>query len=100
MVFLKKGQGTLLIQTFLQSDGRLSIRMIDNGMGLKPDQLTDLIKKIHETDNETNVNDTSIGLVNIRKRLKLAFGEHAHLFISSVSKHYTMVEFIIPGPDA
>lgn len=98
--FSQKGQGTLLIQTFLQSDGRLSIRMIDNGMGLKPDQLTDLIKKIHETDNETNVNDTSIGLVNIRKRLKLAFGEHAHLFISSVSKHYTMVEFIIPGPDA
>ena len=38
----------------------------------------------------------SIGLPNIYRRLKLTFGDHAHLLLRSKEGYYTVAELVIP----
>ena len=97
--FKGRKSGTVLVQTFLRADTRLGIRIVDNGIGMSAEAVSEITRKFYEPEDEPDAACTSIGLINIRKRLKLAFGDHAHLSVTSRQGYYTSVELIIPGPD-
>ena len=95
-------RGNLLVQSFIQN-GRLHVRIADNGMGIARERLDQIIWTMKHTDGETasehpegNVQGGTIGLPNIYRRLKLTFGDHAHLLLRSKEGYYTVVELVIP----
>ncbi len=103
--FVGRRGGIMLVQTFIR-DERLVIRLADNGIGMPEDVLDAIVRKMKNTEDETARLSSgpdyaadqkiSIGLPNIYRRLKLTFGEHAHLVIRSKEGYYTVVELHIP----
>ena len=103
-------KGNILIQ-FFERNGRLIIRVADNGSGMSPDTLTTVLRNIRDHSGEPfsgaeglaalsgrkgTERDISIGLTNIHRRLKLTFGETADLHIRSREGYYTVVELEVP----
>lgn len=98
-------RGNLLVQSFIQQN-RLHVRIADNGIGIPQKQLEEIHWKMRHTEGETasasaeteefGVPKGSIGLPNIYRRLKLTFGDHAHLLLRSKEGYYTVAELVIP----
>lgn len=100
-------RGKILVQTFVKA-GRLHVRIADNGRGIDEKQLRQILWKMKNTDGETaglsqpetgwdfGAPKGSIGLPNIYRRLKLTFGDHAHLLLRSKEGYYTVAELVIP----
>lgn len=102
--FRGKRGGIILVQTFIQND-RLIVRIADNGLGMSEELLEAVVRKMKNSSGETahikghsdhGEHKFSIGLPNIYRRLKLTFGEHAHLVLRSKEGYYTVVELWIP----
>ena len=103
--FSGRRSGMILVQTFIKDD-RLVVRIADNGVGMSEDLLDAIVKKMKNSSGETAHIDGhsdqgpehkfSIGLPNIYRRLKLTFGEHAHLVLRSKEGYYTVAELWIP----
>ncbi len=72
---------------------RLRIRFTDNGCGVSPEDLEEL-NALMKSDEP--IGNSHIGLSNIRKRLKLAYGTSSHLRLRSVEGCYLQSELIIP----
>lgn len=72
----------------------LELIITDNGCGIAPDHLTNLIMEI-EADSGTQ-NTERIGLSNIYHRLRLHYGNEFAFQIRSREKHYTQVILKIP----
>ena len=93
-----------------ETSTRLKITMKDDGIGMSEEDLNAIIYKmkhsmedtaaIHEENDKLwlidSNRDISIGLTNIYRRLKLTFGEHAHINITSEKDAFTSVELLIP----
>ncbi len=103
--FSGRRSGMILVQTFIKDD-RLVVRIADNGVGMSEELLDAIVQKMKNTSGETAHIDGhsdqgpehkfSIGLPNIYRRLKLTFGEHAHLVLRSKEGYYTVAELWIP----
>jgi two-component system sensor histidine kinase YesM len=74
------------------SDGKLHIKIIDNGSGMNPETTNAVNKGI---DGGTRYNH--IGVANIRDRIKLHFGEQYGLSYSSVPFVGTIAEVVLPN---
>lgn len=72
-------------------DGKLHIRVIDNGIGMDADS-TDKINK----GQEKSTRFSKIGVANIRERIKLYFGDEAELIFDSEPNVATIAEIILP----
>ncbi|CUX29785.1 sensor histidine kinase [Clostridium sp. C105KSO13] len=72
-------------------DGKLHIRVIDNGMGMDAGS-TEKINK----GQEKSTRFSNIGISNIRERIKLYFGEGAELIFDSEPNVATIAEIILP----
>ncbi|WP_333792148.1 sensor histidine kinase [Muricomes intestini] len=72
-------------------DGKLHIRVIDNGMGMDADS-TEKINK----GQEKSTRFSKIGVSSIRERIKLYFGEEAELIFDSEPNVATIAEIILP----
>ncbi len=72
-------------------DGKLHIRVIDNGMGMDADS-TDKINK----GQEKSTRFSKIGVASIRERIKLYFGDEAELIFDSEPNIATIAEIILP----
>ncbi len=72
-------------------DGKLHIRVIDNGIGMDAVS-TDKINK----GLEKSTRFSKIGVSNIRERIKLYFGEEAELIFDSEPNVATIAEIILP----
>lgn len=72
-------------------DGKLHIRVIDNGMGMDADS-TDKINK----GQEKSTRFSKIGVASIRERIKLYFGDEAELIFDSEPNVATIAEIILP----
>ena len=104
--FTGRRSGIILVQSFVK-EKRLHIRIADNGIGMDEETLEKVREKISRAELETahidGVSDhgpeykISIGLPNINRRLKLAFGKEAGLSIRSKKGYYTAVEVVIPA---
>lgn len=79
-------------------DSMLQIAIMDNGSGIRPEQLETLNRILRSpAPNPKIVSDGhSVGLKNINTRLQLFFGPDSHLTLENLSGHGTCVHFEIP----
>lgn len=73
-------------------DGYLCLSVWDNGRGMSPEQI-ELLKKGRPRRPGDN---SSIGLENVQARIRLNFGEAAHIEIESQPDTYTQVTLRLP----
>lgn len=69
--------------------GQIHIIIEDNGKGIKPETLRKL-------NDEAEGMDGHVGITNVRKRLKLYYGEEAVIYFESQLGSYTRVHLFIP----
>ena len=106
--FIGRSHGIIAIRTWFEND-RLNIELKDDGIGLPPEKLEQIQCLIRSTTSDTAAisspfpntvptgeGDISIGLSNIYRRLKITFGDHAHIWISSEEGAYTAIHLVIP----
>ena len=86
------GPGDIHILAELQA-GKLLVKVVDNGAGMTPEKVEELI------DSEAEISMESFGLNNIDRRLKLYFGAEYGLKIDSLSGKGTTVIVILPGEE-
>ena len=85
-----RDKGMIRIEGAIDKDGDINIRIIDNGIGIKPEA----IKRIFDKK-ETNV-QKNFGLKNIDERIKLYFGPGYGLTIRSEYNEGTTVLITLP----
>ncbi|MBN3523988.1 sensor histidine kinase [Paenibacillus apiarius] len=89
---LERTDNHILIEV-MQSEGKLVIRISDNGKGIEPERL----KQIQQELNEAQIQDHgSLGLKNIQERLRILYGESYGLTIDSVLNLGTIVTIRVP----
>ena len=114
--FVGRRNGQVIITAAYENESntRLKITMRDNGIGMSEEDLNAIIWKMKNSMEDTasiheegerewlidSNRDLSIGLANIYRRLKLTFGEHAHINITSEKDQFTSVELLIPFREA
>ena len=110
----RNGQVVITAAYENESNTRLKITMRDNGIGMSEKDLNAIVWKMKNSMEDTasihedgerqwlidSNRDLSIGLANIYRRLKLTFGEHAHINITSEKDLFTSVELLIPFREA
>lgn len=79
--------GTITVDAFEEADF-LVVTITDDGVGMTAEQAADLLRPGEGTDKSAM---TGIGLGNVNRRLKLAYGKGAGLTIDSVVGEYTRV---------
>jgi two-component system sensor histidine kinase YesM len=88
----KGSNGTITIE-FIQEDTCIRVRIIDDGVGIDEKEIPQILKGRRNMEAKGFSN---IGIVNIKERLKLYFGEQYDMTISSSLGFGTTVEFNIP----
>jgi len=96
---MKRNMGEVQIKAFA-TDTRLSINIIDNGLGIPRNKLKMLNKNLYLgqlSRSETEYGSKqSIGLYNVNQRIKLYYGDNFGLRIKSIVDEGTNVEIIVP----
>ena len=85
-------QGIISVSARVETDGTLVVDVSDNGIGLRPSHLKELLQQIRSPEDMRD----SVGLQNIYRRLRLYYGETAALNLKSVVKRGTVAEIRIP----
>lgn len=85
----KKPEGGTVHITIERAGSDLLIQVEDNGVGIEPTRLADLLKP-------AGAKDSSIGLRNVDGRLRALYGEDYALAIESTIGHGTRVKIKIP----
>ncbi len=95
-----RDKGIINLNTRIE-DESIVIEVIDNGVGIKEEELEELNKKL-SIDNDTYFKNSStqksksIGIENVNRRIKLFYGEQYGLKIESQFGKYTKVIVAIP----
>lgn len=88
----KQGVGKLSVWGYSHNESAVFV-ISDNGVGMNPHKL-DLMKRVEQMEGaETQLN---IGLLNIRKRLKLYYGNRYKFHIWSEEGKGTVIKIMIP----
>jgi len=96
--------GEIRIQSVVSAD-RLMIRVEDNGHGIPPDRLHDVLDAIRSHPSLSSWESelpaggrerTGVGLVNIARRLQAIYGEDSHLQVKSIEGKGTVVALDLP----
>lgn len=74
-------------------DGILYLLVQDNGVGIEPDKLAGLLENTERIKGDRM---SSIGMANVDRRIKLAYGDAYGLSIASEPGRYTKVTITIP----
>ena len=85
------GDGEILVRGY-EKDGDIYIDMIDNGIGMPPEQVEILLKE----GVQKRKRGSGIGLINVDQRIKLYFGEDYGLHIESEPDEGTKVTIHLP----
>ena len=86
---LKEKEGCLKIKTELV-EGRLYLKVTDNGRGMTEEQ----IRKLLSEKSRKTTGFTAIGIPNIQERLHLYYGKEADIYYESSEKETTAVIFL------
>lgn len=90
---LQTGVLTINVEGFVTS-GVLTFTVFDNGCGIMPEKLAEINARL--TDDTQAVTDSSIGIVNIHRRIMLHYGSAYGLKIESAYGHYTKITVTMP----
>ncbi|HHV13750.1 MAG TPA: histidine kinase [Clostridiales bacterium] len=85
---MKPGVGLMLKIEATETKGKLHIRIEDNGTGFPEDMLN-----IINGDMENIYSDQYVGIANVKKRIKLIYGEKASIYFYN-SNHGAAVEIV------
>ncbi|WP_141503211.1 cache domain-containing sensor histidine kinase [Paenibacillus luteus] len=88
------GKGRICVEFQLLDGRHLSIRIIDDGIGMNEDKLFEVLSSLKE-DTAPHLRK-HVGLKNVHDRLKSLFGEESGLVIESRLNIGTSVQFTIP----
>lgn len=87
--FLRKGGDDVLMVGAGLAGSQIHITIEDNGRGIDEG----LLRKLND---ETADMGEHVGIANVRKRLKLYYGEEAVLYFESIPDSYTRIHLFIP----
>lgn len=88
-----KENGMIFVQTYIQEDRKLCIRIQDNGTGIPEDKLSIIQAEI---SGGVPLNSRSIGISNVINRLKIYYHGEADFRIMSICGEGTEILMIIP----
>ncbi len=92
----KKARGMYNIYiSCLETEGKLQLRVSDNGVGMDPERLSDVRSRFGQEEESRG----GIGLVNVQRRMKLYFGEEAGMQIEAIPGEGTIVTLEFPSGD-
>ena len=92
---LKQKEGELKLGITMRSaGGQMHIIVKDNGRGIPED----VLQRLNDSKNEADAIDSGehMGIINVRKRLNLYYGDQADLYFESALGKYTKVHLFIP----
>jgi two-component system sensor histidine kinase YesM len=101
----KNAQGKILIKGFLVNNETVCFEVIDDGVGMSVEVLNKSQGYIEDFQlnsgaiykrNNDDKSKFSIGLININRRIKLAYGEEYGINIESVEGQGTDIKLILP----
>ncbi len=87
-----KGEGLIRLRIH-QTKAGVYVSVLDNGVGITAERMEELKKSLESWEEY----GTHIGLVNVHRRLILAYGKQAKLHIMSHTGHGTCIYFRIPA---
>lgn len=87
--FLKKKNDHVIIVGAGLSGSQLHITIEDNGEGIEEN----LLRKLNDDASDMGEH---VGIANVRKRLKLYYGEEAVVYFESIPDDYTRIHLLIP----
>ncbi|NLY43567.1 MAG: sensor histidine kinase [Clostridiaceae bacterium] len=93
----RRGKGRIVVSA-TNADSDVIISIMDNGIGMTPERLNEVINFFSQTDKQVDKDQKrdSYGLYNVNQRLKLKFGDSYGLSISSEYGKGTCVKVKIP----
>lgn len=91
-VEFKKGEGMIII-TARERDGDVVVTVEDNGMGIQPE----VIEKINRGEQISE--KTHVGILNVKERIQLNFGENYGMKIESTQWMGTRIILTFPAID-
>ena len=89
----KRAKGNIIV-TGTMSDGKIRLKVEDNGVGMDPEELSNLQNEITKPCKDTG---KGFGLANVNERIRMNFGAEYGMTIESVSGRGTCVEIVIPA---
>lgn len=87
-----KANGKITINIRYKGD-KVEISVSDNGQGMTPEKLNELLKKLKENDTSSG---KSIGLTNVNKRIKMYHGEEYGISVKTAMGEGTTIVIILP----
>jgi len=98
---MKKGKGTIIISAKMETLDHLILQVRDNGVGIDPARLAELISTMGQAPSFEKLSDAtgdkrSIGIYNVHARISLYYGLQYGLSIESQPSGGTTVTIIIP----
>lgn len=90
---VKEG-GIIDVKAFVRPDGKLVIRIRDNGSGMTGETLSEIRKEINE---KGPLNSKSIGIGNVIHRLRIYYREEAQITVTSKRGEGTEFVLVIPN---
>jgi len=88
-------QGFIGVSARVETDGTLVVEVADNGVGLKPARIRELMRRIRSPEDMRD----SVGLQNIYRRLHLYYGETVALELKSAKDHGMIAVIRIPAQE-
>ncbi len=88
----EKSNGKITVKIFYRGD-KVLIEVADNGQGIPPDKLRELLSKLEKNDTSSG---KSIGLTNVNKRIKMYHGEQYGLTVETALGHGTTIRISLP----
>lgn len=88
----EKANGRIGIKVFYRS-GKVIIEVSDNGQGIPPDRLRELLAKLEKNDTSSG---KSIGLTNVNKRIKMYHGDQYGLTVETTLGNGTTIRITLP----
>jgi two-component system sensor histidine kinase YesM len=95
-IITQKDIGTISISTKMKNEQYLQIIVEDNGIGMEPNQLLDLTRRLNQKNNYEYKSSEHIGLINVMTRLRLYFNEELQIDIKNIEPHGLKIVLTIP----
>ena len=94
----KKARGGIVSVHITVTEKRLIITVVDDGVGMKPEDVKELNRHISDNSNVKKANDKGggIALINVNRRIRMMYGDEYGLTFSSVEGVGTEAEITMP----
>lgn len=90
-----KGGGSVMLTIRRTQTDDLEILVRDDGLGMEPQQLREVQKQLASAQ-DSEFKDQHLGICNVHRRIRYAFGEKYGLSVTSTENSGTCVQILLP----